>query len=359
MSEVSIIGLDLAKSVFQVHGATKEGKMVFNRRLRRDEVISFFLKQPSCLVVMEACGGAHFWSREISKLGHEVRLIAPSHVKPFVKRNKSDRVDAEAVTEAAVRPNMRFVPTKSEEAQAQATQLRVREQLSKQRTQSINALRGLMSEFGLVVALGRQHVDKLIAKLGDEGSAVPEAAQPGLLFLAANIATLTEQIDNLDRQTRTQAKQDETSRRLMTIPGVGPMSAVALMALMPEPDFFKCGRDFGAWLGFTPVEHSSGGKQRLGGISKKGQPTLRRLLLLGAAAVVRQAMRRPLNPKTWLGRMLAKKPTMLVITALANKTARIIWAIRAKGGVYRDPQTSNDQVKGAADLDQQTSAKAA
>jgi len=338
VSEVSIIGLDLAKSVFQVHGATKEGKTVFNRRLARKDFLDFFARQPACIVAMEACGGCHYWAREISRFGHEVRLLPPIYVKPFVKRNKTDSADAEAVSEAAVRPNMRFVTIKSEDAQALATLLRARDQLAKQLTQSINALRGLMSEFGIVAATGRQHIDKLIAKLDDEGTSLPEAARIGLSALVANISALTKQVDSLDKHNRDLARQNDTCRRLMTIPGVGTISAVSIMALSPDPAVFKNGRGLGAWIGLTPVEHSSGGKQRLGGISKKGQPDLRRLLLLGATAVVRQAMRRPLNPKTWLGRMLARKPTMLVITALANKTARIIWAILSKGGVYQDNQ---------------------
>lgn len=340
MSEVSIIGLDLAKTVFQVHGATKDGGMVFNRRLRRGEVISFFERQARCIVAMEACGGSHHWAREIGALGHEVRLLPAIYVKAYVKRNKTDAADAEAICEAAMRQNMRFVPVKSVDQQTLTTLLRTRSVLERQRTQTINSLRGLMNEFGQVAPAGPRHVTTLIARIDDEAIGLPEAARMGLRILAKTIAYQNEQMAILDKQLQALARQDETAKRLMTIPGVGPISAVALMALMPDPANFTCGRTFGAWLGLTPAEHSSGGKQRQGGISKRGEKFLRRLLLLGATAVVRQALKRPPNPRSWLGKMLATKPRMVVITALANKTARVIWAIRAKGGVYQDQHTS-------------------
>ncbi len=334
MSEVSIIGLDLAKHVFQAHVAGKDGGVLLRKRLRRDEVLAFFSRQPLCRVVMEACGGSHYWARQIEQLGHDVKLIPPAHVKPFVKRNKTDAADAEAICEAAVRPNARFVPIKSEEAQAGATLLRTRHLLERQRTQAINALRGHMAEYGFIVAQGRWHVDRLIAMIEDKEVALREEARVGLRALAATIANLTQHLNSLDRQIRASVKQNETARRLMTIPGVGPMTAAAVVALISDPSVFRCGRDLSAWVGLTPREHSSGGKQRLGHISKQGDKTLRRLLVLGATAVVRQALLRPLNPDTWLGSMLARKPRMLVITALANKIARVVWALMAKGGVY-------------------------
>ena len=334
MSEVSIIGLDLAKHIFQAHGAGKDGGVMFRKRLRRDEVLAFFGRQPLCLVVMEACGGSHYWARQIKELGHEVKLIAPAFVKPFVKRNKTDAADAEAICEAAVRPNMRFVPVKSEAAQAQVALLRARQLLGRQRTQAINSVRGLMAEHGLIVSQGRWHVERLIEMIDDEKSALREEARVGLRALAATIASLTQHLDKLDGQIKTSVKQNETAKRLMTIPGVGPMTAAAMMALAPDPSVFRRGRDFGAWLGLTPKENSSGGKQRLGAISKRGDRTLRRLLLLGATAVVRQALIKPPAPTSWLAKMLAKKARMLVITALANKIARVVWALMAKGGVY-------------------------
>ncbi len=336
MIELSIIGLDLAKHVFQAHGAGKDGRVLFRKRLRRDEVLAFFSRQPLCQVVMEACGGSHYWARQIQQLGHEVKLIPPAHVKPFVRRNKTDAADAEAICEAAVRPNALFVPVKSEAAQAGATVLRTRHLLERQRTQAINALRGHMAEYGFIVAQGRWHVDRLIEMIEDEEVALREDARIGLRALAATINSLTQHLDSLDRQIRTSVKQNETARRLMTIPGVGPMTAASIVALVSDPSVFRCGRDLSAWVGLTPKEHSSGGKQHLGRISKQGDKTLRRLFLLGATAVVRQAIIKPPAPTSWLAKMLARKPRMLVITALANKIARVVWALMAKGGVYRE-----------------------
>ena len=334
VSEVSIIGLDLAKHVFQAHGASKDGRMVFSKRLRRHEVMAFFSRQPLCRVVMEACGGSHYWAREIQQLGHDVKLIPPAHVKPFVKRNKTDAADAEAICEAAVRPNARFVPIKSEASQAGATLLRTRQLLERQRTQAINALRGHMAEYGFIAPQGRWQVDRLIAMIEDKEVALREEARVGLSALASTIASLTQHLDRLDSQIKASVKQNETARRLMTIPGVGPMTAASIVALVSDPSVFRCGRDLSAWVGLTPREHSSGGKQRLGHISKQGDKTLRRLFLLGATAVVRQALIKPPAQTSWLGSMLARKPRMLVITAVANKIARVAWALMAKGGVY-------------------------
>jgi transposase len=336
VTEVSIIGLDLAKHVFQAHGAAKDGQVAFRKRLRRAEVLSFFSRQPKCLVVMEACGGGHYWAREIRLLGHEVKLIAPARVKPFVTRNKTDAADAEAICEAAARSNMRFVPVKSEAAQAGTTLLRARQLLERQRTQTINALRGLMNEYGLIVPQGRWHVERLAGLIEDESSALPASAVIGLKALAAQIDNLNRHLTELDGHIRASVKQNEVAKRLMTIPGVGPMTAASAVALVSDPSVFRRGRDFSAWLGLTPLEHSSGGKQKLGAISKRGERSLRRLVMLGATAVVRQALIKPPAPNSWLGKMLARKPRMVVITALANKIARVIWAIMAKGGVYRE-----------------------
>lgn len=334
MSEVSIIGLDLAKHVFQAHGADKDGRAVFRKRLRREEVLAFFACQSLCRVVMEACGSSHYWARQIQGLGHEVKLIAPAHVKPFVRRNKTDQADAEAICEAAVRPNARFVPIKNEAAQSGATLLRTRQLLERQRTQAINALRSHMAEYGFIAPQGRWNIDRLIAMIEDKEVALREDARIGLSALTSTIASLTQHLDHLDSRIKASVKQDKTAKRLMTIPGVGPMTAAFVMALIPDPSIFRCGRDLSAWVGLTPTEHSSGGKQRLGAISKRGERSLRRLFLLGAAAVVRQAIIKPPAPTSWLAKMLARKPRMLVITALANKIARVVWALLAKGGVY-------------------------
>ncbi|ARS66001.1 IS110 family transposase [Sinorhizobium meliloti] len=337
MSEVRTIGLDLAKQVFQVHGADASGSAVFRKQLRRGQVLKFFSGLPRCLVAMEACGSSHFWAREIGRLGHEVRMIPPAYVKPFLKRQKNDAADAEAICEAAQRPTMRFVSVKSEETQGAVVALRSRDLLIRQRTQTINALRGHLAEFGKVVPQGSTNASKLIAMVEDPQTALPEAARTSLRFLTAILSQLTDQIRALDAQIVRQAREDETSRRLMTIPGVGPLIAAALVALAPSPETFKRGRDFAAWLGLVPRQHSTGGKQRLGSTTKMGERSLRRLLIMGANSVVVWRARKGAAPGTWLAKMLAHKPPMLVRVALANKMARIVWAIMARGEIYRAP----------------------
>lgn len=337
MNEVSTIGLDLAKYVFQAHGADATGKVVFRKQLRRNKLLAFFAEQPACLVAMEACSGAHYWAREIGKLGHEVRLIPPAYVKPFVKRQKNDMADAEAICEAAQRPTMRFVPVKSEEQQASAVVFRTRDLLIRQRTQAINALRGHLAEYGVIMAKGTAHVGELVERAMDPKTNVPEAARFVLDILIKTMVTLEMQIKKLDSEITHRARKEKDARRLMTIPGVGPMTATALLALAPAAGSFRCGRDFAAWLGLTPLQRSTGGKQKLGATSKMGERTLRRLLIIGATAVVQQARRRGTSPSSWLGRMISRKPPMLVATALANKMARVVWALMANGGVYKAP----------------------
>ncbi|WP_184877922.1 IS110 family transposase [Mesorhizobium sangaii] len=337
MSEVSIVGLDLAKNVFQAHGSDALGAVLFRKKLRRDHVLRFLAAQPACTVAMEACAGSHYWAREIAKLGHDVRLIAPGYVKPFVKRQKNDAADAEAICEAAQRPTMRFVAAKSEEQQAAAIVFRVRDLVVRQRTQTINAIRGHLAEFGLVAAQGLFHVAKLVAAIEDTDSAIPEAARPILSLLVEQLRSLDEKVAVLDREIARRARDDADTRRLMTIPGVGPITATAVAALAPSAQTFKRGRDFAAWLGLTPLQRSSGGKQKLGETSRMGERTLRRLLIIGASATVRWAMRKGAAADPWLSQMLSRKPPMLVIIALANKTARIVWALMAKGGTYRAP----------------------
>jgi transposase len=289
---------------------------------------------------MEACGSAHHWAREISRLGHAVRLIPPAYVKPFVKRQKNDAADAEAICEAAQRPTMRFVAPKTEQAQASALVFRARDLLVKQRTQIINALRGHLTEFGIVVAKGPAHVPQLVRAVEDGAEPIPELARPILRGLIEMLQALDDRIAGLDREIAQRAKEDETARRLMTIPGVGPVTATALAALAPPAETFKRGRDFAAWVGLTPLQHSTGGKQKLGATSKMGERTLRRLPILGASGVLRWAARNGTPAGSWIARMVSRKPPMLVRVALANKMARIVWALMAKGGIYRAPAAS-------------------
>jgi len=337
VGQASTIGLDIAKHVFQAHGADTTGRVVFRKRLARAKVLEFFSGQAPSVVALEACGGAHHWAREIGKLGHTVRLIPPAYVKPFVRRQKSDVADAEAICEAAQRPGMRFVPVKTEAQQANALVFRTRDLLVRQRTQCINALRGHLAEYGYVVPKGIDHVDRLIALVENANSSVPEAARRILQALIATLEALGKQIDDLDAEISRRAKDDPVARRLMTIPGIGPIAATAITALVPAPEGFRAGRDFAAWLGLTPLQKSTGGKQKLGAISKMGERTIRRLLILGASAVVRWAVHRGAATGSWLAQMLARKPRMLVTTALANKTARIVWALLVKGGTYKAP----------------------
>lgn len=331
MEEVSIIGLDLAKNVFQAHGAAADGSVVFRRKLSRTQLVKFFAAQPPCLVAMEACAGAHYWARTIGALGHTVKLIPPASVKPFVKRQKND------AAEAAARPTMRFVAPKSEAQQADAMAYRTRDLLVRQRTQTINALRAHLAEYGVVAPIGVAHVGRLAAVVEDEGSGLPEAVMALGRVLMTQIASLNGQVEMLDKELRQRASGDDTTRCLMTIPGVGAITASALTTFAPPCETFAKGRDFAAWVGLTPRQHSSGGKERLGKTSKMGQRDIRRLLIIGAVAVVRWTARNGAPEGSWLARMLARKPRMLVAVALANRTARIAWALMRSEEVYRDP----------------------
>jgi transposase len=330
MGEVITIGLDLAKWVFQAHGVDRSGAVVFRRKLRRGQVLSFFASQPRCVVAMEACAGGHYWAREISALGHETRLIAPAYVKPFVKRQKNDAVDAEAICEAAQRPTMRFVMAKSAETQAAGTVFRARDLLVRQRTQLINAVRGHLAEYGMVVRQGAENTRKLIALVVDPTSDLPEEARSTLQVLTQTLQALQTRIAVLDVEIARRAKTDALTKRLMTIPGVGAVVATALVALAPTPQTFRRGRDFAAWLGLT----------RLGRTSKMGERTLRRLLIIGASSAAKAAAIKGAPTDSWLGRMLSSKPRMLVVVALANKIARIAWALMAHGGIYRAPAST-------------------
>lgn len=337
MEQATIVGMDIAKQVFQIHGADAAGVVVFRRKIARAKVLAFFASQPPCVVAMEACSGAHYWAREIATLGHVVKLIAPKYVKPFVKRQKNDTAGAEAICEAAQRPTMRFVAVKSEVAQANSLVFRARDLLVRQRTQIINALRGHLAEHGWVAAKGSAHVAKLVDHLEDPTCQFPEGVRATLGVMIGSLRALDMQIGQLDREINKRAKEDPTARRLTSIPGVGPIIATAIVALAPPPDSFSKGRDFAAWVGLIPLQRSTGGKQRLGATSKMGERTIRRLLIIGASAVVRQAAARGAPKGSWLAQMLARKPRMLVTVALANKMARVAWALLTRGEVYKAP----------------------
>ena len=335
MEKVNIVGLDIAKNSFHAHGMAVDGSRIFSKALPRSRVVEFLGRLAPCIVALEACAGAHHWGREIGKLGHDVRLIAPQYVKPYVKRQKNDATDAEAIAEAASRPSMRFVSVKSAEQQGQAMVLKTRDLLTGQRTQTINALRGHMAEHGLVAPAGPQHLPRLEDILRAAIGTLPAAVVVLCELLIAQIDGLSTQIDALTARVRKIAAEDDVARRLTTIPGIGPISAVAIATLAPSGESFSKGRDFSAWLGLVPRQHSTGGKTRLGRTSKMGQRDIRRLLIIGAMSVIRVAVRRGGAPEgSWLARMLARKPRMLVAVALANKMARTAWALIARGGIY-------------------------
>ena len=333
MEKIITIGLDLAKQVFQVHGVDGEGKAVLRKALRRNAVLDFFAKLAPCTVGMEACGGAHHWAREIAALGHEVKLMPPAYVKPYVKRGKNDAADAEAICEAVKRPSMRFVPIKSAAQQANAMIYKTRELLVRQRTQLVNALRAHLSEFGIVAARGLGKLAELSAVVHDDSDArLPQAARLALGELVGQIEALDKRIERLEREIVSQLRAHEAGRRLSTVPGIGPITAGALLAMVPDPGGFRSARHFAAWLGFTPRQKSSGGKQRLGSISKQGNRFLRSLLIVGAANVLKRSSK-PVS--TWLAALRQRRPFKVTAVALAHKMARIVWALMVKGGVYR------------------------
>lgn len=331
MEQVTTIGLDLAKQVFQVHGVDGSGRVVLRRQLKRRQVAGFFAQLPRCLVGMEACGTAHHWGRQLQALGHEVRLIVPAYAKAFVRRNKTDPADAEAICEAVSRPWMRFVPIKEEAAQAIASVHRVRERLIGQRTMVQNMLRGQMAEFGVVAPKGPSHVKELIAHLADPAS-LPEALRQSLLGVAQLLAELDRQIAAIDQRILAWHKADARSQDLATIPGFGPILASAMAVRVAQPERFTSGRDLAAWIGLVPKQASSGDSLRLGRISKMGDVYLRRLLVNGAQAVLNGRRR---NTDPWLQRLLATKPRLVAAVALANKMARIAWAVMVRQTRFR------------------------
>jgi transposase len=336
--QIATIGLDLAKSVFQVHGVDEVGKLTITRQLRRGQLIEFFKKLPPCLVGMEACATAHYWARELINLGHTVRLMPASYVKAYDKRSKNDAADAAAICEAVTRPSMRFVPVKTAESQAALMLHRSRDLLVRQRTQLINALRAHLAEVGLVAATGVDGLKSLLAIIREAGETrqLPGPMRQALQSLVDQLAALQAQIGQLERSIHAQHRASDVSRRLETIPGIGVIGATAIAATVTEPGAFKSGRELAAWIGLVPRQHSTGGKHTLGSISKQGDRYLRRLLIVGATAVIRHARAHP-DKHPWIIKLLAKMPAKKVAVALANKTARIAWAILAKGGTYRAP----------------------
>jgi transposase len=334
--QITMIGLDLAKNVFQVHGVDGDGCERVRRKLRRGDVLRFFEKLAPCLVGMEACAGAHHWARQIATFGHEVKLIPPAYVKPYVRRQKNDMADAAAICEAVSRPSMRFVPVKSETQQAALLAHRGRSLLIRQRTSLINAIRAHCAEFGLVAAKGPANITALVAAILDERHpALPHEARPALLILLDQLKSLDVAIAAIEKEATAGRRLDDRVRRLMTVPGIGVITATAIAATVPDAGAFKSGREFAAWIGLVPRQQSSGGKERLGGHTKMGDAYLRRLLISGAHAVIAHSARRKETAATWLGGLVARKPRMVAAVALANKTARIAWAIMARGETYR------------------------
>jgi transposase len=335
MGKISIVGLDLAKNVFQVHGIDALGNVVVRRRLRRGAVEKFFAHLAPCTVGVEACGSAHHWARVIGGYGHQVRLMPPAYVKPYVKRNKNDGRDAEAICEAVSRPTMRFVPVKSVEQQATMAVHTARALLVRQRTMVANSLRAALSELGIVAAQGIEGLRELIAKLEAANEEVPEIMRGALLLLAKHWQTLDSDERALEQQIAKAARSDREARRLMEVPCVGPIIASTVLAKVPDATVFRSGRDFAAWIGLTGRDHGTGGKHRPGRISKQGDRMLRALLISGASAYLRHQRKRGVGDP-WLRDLLARRPYKVVMVALAAKTARILWAMLVRGEPYRD-----------------------
>ena len=335
---ITAIGRDIAKSVFQVHGVDGGGNVVLRRQLKRQHLVTFFQKLPPCLVGIEACASSHHWSRELQALGHKVRLMPPAYVKPYVKRQKNDATDAEAICEAVTRPNMRFVETKTSEQQGCLTLHRARHLFIRQQTSVINAIRAHLAEFGIVAPVGRRGVDQLLGVVADASDKrLPEIARACIAALGAQLQMLKAQILEFDRMIRAWHRSSEASRRLDAIPGVGPVLATALVASVADAKAFRSGRDFSAWIGLVPKQNSSGGKERLGNISKRGDRYLRSLFTAGALAVIRYAKIHGTTHRPWLTALLARRPTKVAAIALANKLARMAWAMMARGERYREP----------------------
>lgn len=334
MKEYTRIGIDLAKNFFQVHALPADGGPALNRKLKRSQMLEFFSKVKPCRIGMEACGSAHYWARELKAMGHEVLLMPPAYTKPYVKRGKNDAVDAEAICEAVSRPGMRFVPVKSAEQQAILMLHTTRELLVKQRTMAVNALRSLLSEFGIIVAKGIDRVDDLLV-LAAKDTALPTAAKAAVRVLSQTLEGIEKSVNHLKTEIAEVHARSELSRLLVEVPGIGKLIATAIVANIPDPSIFKSGRDFAAWCGLTPRQNSSGGKQTLGGISKQGNRYLRKLLVLAATSLLNVVSKRNGALREWIVGLLARKPARLVTVAIANKLARIVWAMMKTGEGFR------------------------
>src|ERR1700688_4934299 len=338
MQAITTIGLDLAKSVFQVHGIDAGGQVVIRRQLNRLYMLAFFQKLAPCLIGIEACASSHYWSRELQALGHTVRLMPPAKVKPYVKRQKNDAADAEAICEAVTRPNMRFVPTKTPEQQSCLTLHRTRHLFIRQQTAVINSIRAYLAEFGIVAPVGRNGVEALLEVVANANDTrLPEIARACVAALGTQLLRLKTQILAFDRRIMAWHRSNEMSKRLDEIPGVGPALATALVASVADPKAFRSGRDFSGWIGLVPKQHSSGGKDRLGSISKQGDRYLRSLFTAGALAVIRYAKIHGTKHRPWLTALLARRPTKVAAIALANKIARMVWAMMVRGERYKEP----------------------
>jgi len=338
MEEVITIGIDLAKSVFQIHGVDAEGSVIIRRQLRRRQMLPFFEKQPPCLIGIEACATSHHWARQLVELGHQVKLMPPRYVKPYVKRNKNDMADAEAICEAVTRPSMRFVTIKTEEQQSVLMLHKTRQMFVRQRTMLINALRAHLAEYGIVAGVGRNGLETLLDVIADgDDDRVPPAAWDCLLALRAQLTLVKQQILQSDRRILACHRASEVSLRLEDIPGVGPLIASALVASIPDPHAFKTGRDLSAWIGLVPRQNSTGGKERLGHISKAGNRYLRSLLVVGAMSVICRAKKLGCTRRPWLAKIMERRSTKVAAVALANKIARTAWAMMAHGTYYEEP----------------------
>src|SRR6478672_1850214 len=328
--QITTIGLDIAKNVFQVHGIDAKEKVVARKQLRRSQVITFFKALPPCLIGIEACATAHYWARELTKLGHEVRLMPAKDVKAYIKRNKNDAADAEAICEAVRRPTMRFVQVKSADQQAQLMQHRARDLLMQQRTQLINAMRSHLAELGIIAPQGREGIKELLAIVANNNNQhLPNDARASLVVLAAQLQALQTTIGAIEKRIVKQHRASKDSKRIQTVPGIGEIGASAIAATVTNPRIFRSGRDFAAWIGLVPRQMSTGGKPKLGSISKQGDRYLRRILVVGAVSVLRRAKLHP-GKFPWITQMLARRPFKVVAVALANKMAHRLGAHNAR-----------------------------